>query len=305
MNSFIRKNPIKFHKFAPMTLVLLFVLVLINVGAMAQGVSGATLQASKTVDICDNGNGTWHYSGVVSVWNNGNADACGLQIYDCIQNKIAGPIWTNNFCQNLDVTSYGSCSAYPSGTGLVPGLTSELQAETFNYAADGAPLLGSIRNDASVTIMNHSGGKVNGPEPKDTYSGIPPAVCQSSGGGCTLTQGYWKNHTDKWPVPYSPTNMFYISGQTWLEVFNTPVSNSPGYYQLADQFMAALLNQANGASVPSGVQGILNQADAWLVNNGPSACTGKGSCGTQKTWAAILDEYNNGLYPGGPVHCNN
>jgi hypothetical protein len=35
----------------------------------------------------------------------------------------------------------------------------------------------------------------------------------------------------------------------------------------------------------------------------PSACTANASCGTQKDWAAVLDQYNNGLYPGGPGHC--
>ena len=35
--------------------------------ARAPGQSGATLQAFKTIDICDLGNGKWRCSGVVSV----------------------------------------------------------------------------------------------------------------------------------------------------------------------------------------------------------------------------------------------
>ena len=43
---------------------------------------------------------------------------------------------------------------------------------------------------------------------------------------------------------------------------------------------------------------------------GPSAipatgCYVGGSCDTQKDWGAILDDYNNGLYEGGPLHCGN
>lgn len=42
--------------------------------------SGATLQASKTIDICIQDDGSWKYSGEVSVWNTGAADAQGLHI---------------------------------------------------------------------------------------------------------------------------------------------------------------------------------------------------------------------------------
>jgi hypothetical protein len=84
---------------------------------------------------------------------------------------------------------------------------------------------------------------------------------------------------------------------------DTPVSASQGYCQLAHQYIAAVLNQASGAKVPDGVQETLNLAEGWLETSLPSACTAKGSCGIQKDWAATLDLYNNGLYPGGPPHC--
>ncbi len=106
-----------------------------------------------------------------------------------------------------------------------------------------------------------------------------------------------------WPDPFSRDALFFLSGQTWQQVMDTPVNVSQGYYQLAHQYIAAVLNKANGAAVPQGVQDTLNLGVTWLGIYAPSACTGPGSCGTQKDWAATLDLFNNGLYPGGPAHC--
>lgn len=79
-----------------------------------------------------------------------------------------------------------------------------------------------------------------------------------------------------WPDPYSRDAVFY-SGQTWQQVMDTPVIVSQGYYQLAHQYIAAVLNNARGASVPTGVQTTLGLAYGWLIANDPSACTANGS----------------------------
>ncbi len=130
-------------------------------------------------------------------------------------------------------------------------------------------------------------------------------ICIRQAASCVYTQGYWGNKPGVvWPDSYSRTAMFFLSGQTWQQVMDTPVSVSPGYYQLADQFIAAILNQFDGAPVPSGVQDTLNLAKAWFGTNGTDACAAHGSCAVQKTWAGILDSYNNGLYPGGPSRCD-
>jgi hypothetical protein len=157
---------------------------------------------------------------------------------------------------------------------------------------------------ADLTITNHSGSTApKGPETKFTFTGtVTP--CVQTGGGCAYTQGYWGNKPDVvWPQPYNRNNTFYQSGQTWQQVLDTPDNAAPGYYQLAHQFIAATLNVANGVSVPAGISATLATADEWLNNNGPSACTAKGSCGQQRDWAKVLDQYNNGQYAGGPPHC--
>jgi len=78
----------------------------------------------------------------------------------------------------------------------------------------------------------------------------------------------------------------------------TPARQSRGF-----SYIAAVLNKANGASVPGGVATTLDAAKDWLNLNMPQACTANGSCGPQKSWAKILDDYNNGKYPNGPQHC--
>ncbi len=291
---------------ALVALAFLAVTMSVSSSALAAqgGQSGATLQAYKTLDICDNGNGTWTYSGEVSVWNIGVNPAEGLKITDCLQYK--GP---NDKGQPTDII--GACQLDvqnnpPSGPlDTIPGLTQETDAFTFAYVSPFTTPLdlnGTVRNSAVLTITNHSGTRVDGPNPKATYTGTnPPPLC-SAVTGCTLTQGYWKTHSN-WPSPYDPNALFFISGQTWQQVLDTSVNVSQGYYQLAHQYIAAVLNQANGASVPAGVQTTLNNADTWLTNHIPADCTAAASCGEQKDWAKVLDDYNNGIYPGGPAHC--
>jgi hypothetical protein len=258
---------------------------------------GTTLAAEKTLDICVVGEGIWRYSGEIAVWNSGAVDTSGLAIKDCIQNKGSGPLWTNAYC---DPTFQPDPTNYP----IEKGTTLET-ATIFKYSLEGAPLPGDIRNDAKVTILNHSGhvGTPWGPEPKATWTGGTPKACEQEC-GCTYTQGYWGNKPGVvWPGPYDRNATFYQSGQTWQQVLDTSVNVSQGYYQLAHQYIAAVLNFANGACQPQGVKDVLNDASNWLTNNAPSACTAKGSCGQQKDWAAELATYNEGTYPGGPSHC--
>lgn len=256
--------------------------------------SGTTLSGYKTVDICTLDGSTWRYSGVISVWNSGALDTSDFTINDFIEYKTGTKF----------VKAYNVFVDYKPG--VIPAGTSLETALTFPYSIDAPPLAGAIRNNASLTILNHSGslGIPFGPNPKATYTGgVQPPPCTVDL-GCTYTQGYWGNKPDVvWPDPYTRDAPFFLSGQTWQAAMDTPVNVSQGYYQLAHQYIAAALNQANGAYVPAGVLDTLNLADTWLTNNAPSACTAGGSCGTQKDWAATLDMFNNGLYPGGPGHC--
>ena len=94
-------------------------------------------------------------------------------------------------------------------------------------------------------------------------------------GGCTLTQGYWKTHSEFGPAPYDSTwaqlpngasTPFYYSGKTWYQVFQTSPAGGNAYYQLAHQYMAARLNVLNGAATTPAVDAALAGALAYFNN---------------------------------------
>lgn len=131
-------------------------------------------------------------------------------------------------------------------------------------------------------------------------------------GGCTLTQGYWKTHSDRGPAPYDPAwqnlgpleedTLFFKSGRTWYDVFWTPPAGN-AYYNLAHQYMAAKLNVLDGADAPASVLTALAGAEALFNAQGLADTTlSRTETTTARQLATILDGYNNGLT--GPGHCS-
>lgn len=124
------------------------------------------------------------------------------------------------------------------------------------------------------------------------------------GAGCTLTQGYWKNHNQyrtqtsqmlDWPAPLDENDV--LCGQKLLDILKVSPKGE-AWYILAHQYIAASLNAASGASTAD-LGTALADARAILTAN----------CGgiTTDRQAAIdlsykLDSYNNGLI--GPGHCD-
>jgi hypothetical protein len=137
--------------------------------------------------------------------------------------------------------------------------------------------------------------------------------------GCTLTLGYWKTHSEVGPAPYDEgwleigdvdgdgtveqqNEMFFGSGKTWLEVFRTPPAGN-AYYNLAHQYMAAVLNIANGASSTSAVDAAIAGAAALFGAQGVNDVTlSRAERTAALGYATTLDQYNNGLI--GPGHCS-
>jgi hypothetical protein len=135
-------------------------------------------------------------------------------------------------------------------------------------------------------------------------------------GGCTLTQGYWKTHSEYGPAPYDDTwamlpngadTPFFLSGQSYYEVLWTPPKGN-AYYNLAHQYIAAELNVLNGAWIPVQALEAWNAATVLFSTYTPdevAALKGKGGKVLRQQFislAEILDDYNNGLI--GPGHCS-
>ena len=146
----------------------------------------------------------------------------------------------------------------------------------------------------AVTLTESDSGQTRNDSATVTIT-APDCPTTPGGGmeGCTYTQGYWKNHPSAWPAGYSPNATFFSSGKTWLEVLWTPPRGDE-YYILAHQYIAAVLNVANGATAPDSVQAAIDAATAYF--QGASA-----SRDQVLAWADTLAQFNEGYL--GPGHC--
>ncbi len=133
------------------------------------------------------------------------------------------------------------------------------------------------------------------------------ATSHNAGLGCSLTQGYWKNHASKWPVSSLVLGSKSYTKAALLTIFGTQ-PNGDASLILAHQLVAAKLNVASGAS-SSPIGGVIAQADAWLASNadtdgrlpfGVHANVAAGQVAV--SLSAQLDAYNNGR--SGVPHCN-
>ena len=116
--------------------------------------------------------------------------------------------------------------------------------------------------------------------------------------GCTYTQGFYKNKGKN----LLPSGAFYLSGQSWLSVLETPPKQGNPYYLLAHQFIAAVMN-AKSASVPSSVSSAIANATTYFGKATPDNWSASGAYSKNQltAWADLLDDYNNGKL--GPKHC--
>lgn len=134
------------------------------------------------------------------------------------------------------------------------------------------------------------------------------------GGGCTLTQGYWKTHSEYGPAPYDDTwaelpngadTPFFDTPVSWYEMFHTPPRGGNKYISLAHQWMAATLNGladadlSEVASEMADAQTLLDDYDGdWDNPRGYS----RDIRDQMNALANTLDDYNNGNI--GPGHCD-
>jgi hypothetical protein len=127
-------------------------------------------------------------------------------------------------------------------------------------------------------------------------------------GGCSLTPGYWKTHSIYGPAPYDDTwamlgedTPFFTSGLSYYQVLWTSPSGGNAYYILAHAYIAAVLNDLNGADT-SAVTSQLAHAAVLFGSYTPTSMLPRIVRADFINTASILDQYNNGLI--GPGHCS-
>ena len=182
-------------------------------------------------------------------------------------------------------------------------------------------VLNNVPGDVTdVSLEIYSPGYEDSPKNGDSFitgTVLLSTTVKEKDPGCTLTQGYWKTHStygptskpdDTWIEVGGPDANFYLSNQTWIEVFNTSVSGN-SYYQLAHQYMAAYLNMLNGAMVPTVVQDAMDEAESIFEGTEPGyykkvkgvSQASKDEISQLTSLAATLGSYNEGII--GPGHC--
>lgn len=291
-----------------------------NGSTTSNGSNGTTLAASKSLEICKKQDGTWHYSGVVSVWNQGAVDTQGFSLSDCIEFKYNTDKKEPQCRYSVPTTNISLVDPNDPNwvNGNIKAGTTATAAVALKYYVDAAPLpldRTTIRNSAKVTITNHSGslGKAFGPNPKYTFNNSTDIKDCSPVGGCTYSQGYWKKHTDRWPTGYSPLDKWFRAGvkeipnETWESAMVSGPGHNNGYWVLARQYIGATLNKAKNNSVPPAIQTYLDLSEGFFLTHDPAYCNPPGgatACASVFTWASQLDAFNNGT--GGYIeypHC--
>lgn len=120
---------------------------------------------------------------------------------------------------------------------------------------------------------------------------LGPIVPPPSGNGCTHTIGYWKTHPEAWPVNSVTVGGVTYQQSTAISILEAPVRGDKSI-SLAKQLIGSILSVADGAE-SSCISGVINAADAWLLEHG-------GVASGQKQWDGgddlhdDLDAYNNG-----------
>ncbi|GAP12518.1 hypothetical protein LARV_00254 [Longilinea arvoryzae] len=214
--------------------------------------------------------GTTHFSGTANV---SFASATINEVDECISvtDSMLGNLGTvckneapKTFTYSVNVGGYGTCGEY-----YVDNTASFTTNDTFTPGSD----------NWRVTVT------------------VPCAT------GCSLTPGYWKTHSSYGPAPYDGTwaqvgenTPFYLSGKSWYDVLWTTPQGGNAYYILAHAYIAAHLNQLNGADV-SAVASQLAWAEGFFTTT-----LSKSTRTYVLSVASILDNYNNGLI--GPGHCS-
>jgi hypothetical protein len=182
----------------------------------------------------------------------------------------------------LSAGSYTVTVSGPSGYTASPSN----QGGDANTDSNGSPAAVSLATSSSI---DHS----------IDFGFVPPAP---PGPSCTLTQGYWKNHTQLWDASgervVTTTDLFFNSGKSYITLMNTPPAGGNTYIQLAHQYIAAKLN-VNLGSDPT-IIAALAQAETIFNGFANGVWTSKDKALTKL--AATLDDYNNGVT--GPGHCN-
>ena len=265
-------------------------------------VAGDTLECTYSADVPDDADRT-------------NTATATLQNYDYDSEGVGTESGTTDYS--------GTANVDFDGAGMIEideciDVTDSLQGDLGTVCVGDAPETFSYERTITateedcdgITIMNTASFETNDTEAtgSDDHTVVVTVPCAE---GCTLTQGYWKTHSIYGPaskadltwdlLPNGPDTDFFLSGQTWYEVFWTAPKKGNAYYILAHQYEAAVLNLLSGASSTTDVDAAITWAETFFSTYTPTNWP-KDLKTTIVQTAGTLGDYNEGLT--GPGHCD-
>lgn len=224
----------------------------------------------------------------ISGTNTGGSAANSVVVTDVLPDS--GLAWA----ENPDVPQC-SIADDPGGDVLTCSFSNFAVGASFSVTVEA--VTSSERCD--YVLSNTASLAVNG-RVRKTASASISVTCVPTGGGCTFTQGFWKNHPEAWPVSSLTLGSVSYSASQLSDILDEPV-NGNGLISLAHQLIAAKLNVANGAD-PTDVQADIAAADA-LIGSLVVPPIGSGFLDPGDTSSLVdaLTDFNEGI--SGPGHC--
>ena len=229
-----------------------------------------------------------------------------LEVTKVVDWNGAGPIEGQTFEICITGPSYpsGDCKTftYPNHLvktwcGLIPG--------AYTVSEPGIGVEWDVVIDDSGAIVPVDGGTAFATV-NNTH--IPP--------GCTLTQGFWKTHSEYGPAPYNDTwaeltngadTLFFDTGISYYSILWLAPKGGNAYLILAHQYIAAELNSLidGNPALPPDIQLAMTDAEVLLDYYDDTMVIPKGSCDRVEAirLAGILGNFNEGYYPGWN-HCD-
>ncbi|UCD92861.1 MAG: SBBP repeat-containing protein [Methanobacteriota archaeon] len=211
------------------------------------------------VAVDDTGNAyvAGHTEGVLPGQSSGGGRDAFVRMYDPVLNEI----WTQQF-----------------------GTTEHDEARAVALDASG-----------NVYVVGYTGDVLPGQSPKGGNDAYVVKFGQPAEELCPLSKGFWKKHSEDWPVDSLDLGNETYDKEELLDILSTPPRGDASLI-LAHQLIASKLNVAHGSDVVP-IASDISDGDAWLSQLSgrlpyglrPSSDAGKDMTAT----AEALDVYNN------------
>ncbi len=239
--------------------------------------------------------------------------ASGTPAWPGVLGGSAAPLAVATVAASAVSTSYGDITvtfgspAQLSGGSQYALVVHQTGGSGQNYynlgLTDNNPYAGGRFCKANSTAWDCPNGPGGG---LDVRMSICVTPCQN---GCTLTQGFWKNHGNDWPAAVLNSGLALGNvNYSYLElmaIFHQSVGGN-GLISMGHQLIAAKLNVLNGAPAPSAVQAAIASADALLGDQViPPVGSDYERPSVTSSLVGSLTQFNEGVFPGGPSHCDN